>query len=267
MKRMPNSEFWTERTVAWYARAVERSDFAERVLAAVGPALDRCEDALDVGAGCGALALPLARRLHRVTALEPSPAMARALREAAARAGLDRLTVIEAAWGEVAVAAHDLVVCAHVGGLLKTDSPFLADARVLARRLVVLVRDAPRPRDQDKFFYRDLYPALLGRPYEHRSHADETLEGLRALGMEPRVTLVEYRSDQPFTDLDEACDFWMTYMGLEGPGPRAYLAGFLRERLVSTGRELIAPFRKTAAVFIWSPAGAQESGAAATRPN
>ena len=264
---MPHSEFWTERTVAWYARAVARSDFAPRVLAVIGPALDECKSALDVGAGCGALALPLARRMGWVTAVEPSAAMARALREAAARAGPGRVTVIEAAWGEVPVEPHDLVVCAHVGGLLNADSPFLADAKRLARRLVLLIRDAPRPEDQDKFFYRELYPALLGRPYEHRSHADETLGGLRALGMEPRVTLVEYCSDQPFTDLDEACDFWMTYMGLEGPGPRAYLARFLKERLVSNGRELIAPFRKTAAVFVWSPAGAQESGGAAARPN
>ena len=257
---MPHSEFWTERTVAWYARAVARSDFAPRVLAVIGPALDECKSALDVGAGCGALALPLARRMGWVTAVEPSAAMARALREAAARAGFGGVTVIEAAWGEVPVEPHDLVVCAHVGGLLNADSPFLADAKRLARRLVVLIRDAPRPEDQDKFFYRELYPALLGRPYEHRSHADETLGGLRALGMAPRVTLCEYSSDQPFIDLEEACDFWMTYMGLQGSGPRAYLEGFLRERLLSAGGELIAPFKKTAAVFVWSPAEAQASG-------
>jgi len=264
---MPHSEFWTERTVAWYARAVARSDFAPRVLAVIGPALDECKSALDVGAGCGALALPLARRMGWVTAVEPSAAMARALREAAARAGLGRVTVIEAAWGEVPVEPHDLVVCAHVGGLLNADSPFLADAKRLARRLVVLIRDAPRPEDQDKFFYRELYPALLGRPYEHRSHADETLGGLRALGMAPRVTLCEYSSDQPFIDLEEACDFWMTYMGLQGSGPRAYLEGFLRERLLSAGGELIAPFKKTAAVFVWSPAEAQASGPGAALPN
>lgn len=249
---MPRTEFWTDRTVGWYARAVARSDFAAKVLGAIGPALGGCRDALDVGAGCGALALPLAQRLERVTALEPSPAMARGLRRAAAAAGLGNITVVEAAWGAVDVAPHDLVVCAHVGDLLGAGSAFLAAAPALTRRLLVLVRDAPRTEDQDKFFYRELYPALLGRVYEHRSHADETLAGLRALGMEPRVTTIEYSSDQPFEDLDEACDFWMTYMGVEGPGPRAYLEGFLRERLLSTDGKLTAPFKKTAAVFIWT---------------
>ncbi|MBI2528326.1 MAG: class I SAM-dependent methyltransferase [Candidatus Rokubacteria bacterium] len=250
---MPRTEFWTDRTVGWYARALARSDFAAKVVAAIGPALAGCRDALDVGAGCGALALPLAQRLERVTALEPSPAMARGLRQAAAAAGLGNVTVVEAAWGEVDVAPHDLVVCAHVGELLKAGSAFLAATPALTRRLLVLVRDAPRAEDQDKFFYRELYPALLGRVYEHRSHASETLAGLRAVGIEPRVTTIEYSSDQPFEDLDEACDFWMTYMGLEGQPPRDYLKGFLSERLVKTDGKWRAPFRKTAVLFIWSP--------------
>ena len=43
----------------------------------------------------------------------------------------------------------------------------------------------------------------------------------------------------------------MTYLGLEGEAPRAYLTRFLGERLIRRGRELIAPFRKTAAVISW----------------
>jgi SAM-dependent methyltransferase len=262
---MPSTEFWTDRTAGWYARAIARSDFAERIFAAIGPALDGCRDALDVGAGCGALALPLARRLERVTALEPSPAMVRALERAAQDAGLHNIRVIEAAWGDVELPRHDLVVCAHVGELLKPGASFLAAGPALARRLVVLVRDAPRRDDQDKFFYRELYPLLLGRPYEHRSHAGETLAGLRALGIEPRTATVEYSSDQPFDSVEDACDFWMTYMGLEGPAPHAQLRRFLGQRLVRSGTELVAPFRKTATIFAWSPPEAQPRGPSAAR--
>ncbi|HEX7788834.1 MAG TPA: hypothetical protein VF653_21640, partial [Methylomirabilota bacterium] len=60
-----------------------------------------------------------------------------------------------------------------------------------------------------------------------------------------------YRSDQPFDDLAEACDFWMTYLGRSDPESRAYLASFLRERLVRRNGGWIARFRKTAAVIIW----------------
>ncbi len=248
---LPRSEFWTDRTVAWYERAVARGDYAARVIEVLEPILLECREALDVGAGCGALALPLARRLAAVTALEPTPAMARALRQAAARARLTKVAVIESAWGEARVGPHDLVLCAHVGGLLRGDSPFLGEVGRIARRWVALIRDAPAAQSEDKFFFSELYPALLGRPYLHRCTAEDTLAAVGALGIKPSVTVISYASDQPFVDLEEASDFWMTYLGLEGNGPRAYQRAFLRERLVRRGEEWIAPFRKTAAVITW----------------
>jgi ubiquinone/menaquinone biosynthesis C-methylase UbiE len=245
------ADIWTDRTAAWYRRAAEHGDYAARVLEAIGPRLDSCRTALDVGAGCGALAVPLARRLCSVTALEPSPAMAGELRRWAVEAGLDNIAVVEAAWGEVGVRAHDLVLCAHVGNLLRADSAFLREVGRVARRLVVLVRDITSAQGGDKFFYRELYPILLGRPYATHGGADDTVAVLRSLGVHPAVTEIEYRSDQPFTDLAEACDFWMAYLGLSDPSARAYLAEFLRERLVRRDGGWIAPFRKTAAVITW----------------
>jgi len=245
------SAIWTEQTAAWYRRAAERGDYAARVLEAIGSRLDFCGTALDVGAGCGALAIPLARRLRSVTALEPSPAMARELRRWAVEAGLDNIAVVETAWGEGRVGAHDLVLCAHVGNLFRAESAFLREVGRVARRLVVLVRDTTSASGGDKFFYRELYPILLGRPYATRGDADDTVAALRSLGIRPAVTEIEYRSDQPFADLAEACEFWMAYLGLSDAGSRAYLAGFLGERLVRCDGGWIAPFRKSAAVITW----------------
>jgi methyltransferase family protein len=204
-----------------------------------------------VGAGFGALALPLARRLERVTAVEPSAPMVAALRRAVADGGLDNLEVVAAAWGDRPLAPHDIVVCAHVGPLLRRGAPFLAELAGLARRSVVLVRDAPG--GDDKFFFSELYPALRGRTYPRAcGHAAEALHAVRTLGVRPRVTEITYRSDQPFASLEEACDFWMTYMGLEGDGPRAYLRDFLGRRLCRESGGWLAPFRKRAAVIAWN---------------
>lgn len=221
------------------------------MLAAAAPWLAGAESALDVGAGFGALALPLARRLARVTALEPSAAMAAALRRAAARAKATNLTVVEAAWGQPAIGPHDVVVCAHVGPLLGAAAPFLVEVGRLARRAVIVVRDAPG--GDDKFFFPELYPLLLGRPYERTTRDGETLQAVRALGIEPAVLPIAYDSDQPLESLDEACDFWMTYMGLEGPGPRRRLREFLAQRLRRDGEGWIAPFHKRAVVLAWRP--------------
>lgn len=241
--------FWTARTVAWYQRALGRSDYAVRVLGTIEPLLASAGSVLDVGAGCGALALPLAERIPSVTALEPGRAMAAALHVEASRRGLLGPTVIEAAWGEVTLPPHDLVLCAHVGELTRPGSPFLRDAARWARQWVVIVRD--RETDSDKFFFRELYPTLLGRPYRGGSNYRDMLDDLADLGIRPEVAPVDYRSDQPFADLDEACDFYEIYLGVSGPNARGRLRNFLATRLAPEPPGCVAPYTKRAVVLWW----------------
>src|SRR5262249_40072994 len=149
---------------------------------------------------------------------------------AAATRGLAPVSVIQAAWGEVALPLHDVVLCAHVGELTRPGALFLQDAARWARRWVVIVRDLDA--DSDKLFFGKLYPALLGRPYRGRSDAGDVLTGLTGIGIRPEVATVEYRSDQPLADLDEACDFYEAYLGVSGAEARNFLRGFLAARLV-----------------------------------
>jgi SAM-dependent methyltransferase len=251
-----DGRFWSARTVAWYQRAMERSDYPARVLGAIEPLLADTGSVLDVGAGSGALALPLAGWVPRVTALEPAPAMAAALRAEARARGLRHLTVVEAAWGDVALPPHDLVLCSHVGELTRPGAPFLQDAARWARRWVVVVRDGEP--ESDKLFFRELYPALLGRPYGRGSSWTGTLDDLADLGIRAGVLPIEYRADQPFSDLDEACDFYEAYLGVSGGAARGFLREFLARRLVPEARGLVAPYSKRAVVLWWpgaAPAG------------
>jgi len=245
----PPAEFWTPRKVAWYERALARGDYPATVLGALAPLLAECETALDVGAGCGALALPLAERLRRVTALEPSPAMAAALQAAVARRRLRNVEVVQAAWGEAPVGSYDLVLCAHVGPLLAPRAAFVRDVSAHARRWVAVVRDTGQPRD--KFWFTELYPRLLGRPYEQRGEERDLTVGLEGLPAPPAIQIVHYRSDQPFTDLEDACDFFQDYLDVDGPAARAVLRDFLAARLVREGSGWVAPYTKQAAVISW----------------
>jgi hypothetical protein len=247
-------EFWTARKVAWYQRAIARSDYAAAVLRTLEAALGECASALDVGAGCGALSVPLAGRVRHVTALEPAPAMAKALREESADRGLANVEVVEAAWGEVPLAPHDLVLCAHVGELIRPAAAFLREVSGAARRWVVLVRDAaPAPGEvRDKFFFAELYPRLLGRAYETGCPDPmETVESLHTLGVTPDVTPIRYDAGQPFDDLDEACDFWEAYLGLAPGAERTFLRDFLAARLVRDDGGWLAPYPKRAVVIAW----------------
>jgi hypothetical protein len=123
-----------------------------------------------------------------------------------------------------------------------------------ARRWVGLVRDAaPEPGEvRDKFFFGELYPRLLGRPYATGCPDPmETVERLHALDITPEVTPIRYDSGQPFGDLDEACDFWEEYLGLAPRAERRFLRDFLADRLVRDDGGWLAPYPKRALVIAW----------------
>ena len=65
---------------------------------------------LDVGAGAGRLALPLALRCKHVTVVEPSPSMGETLRHLAAEAGIENITFVASPWHEAEVEPADVML-------------------------------------------------------------------------------------------------------------------------------------------------------------
>ncbi|XVH31515.1 class I SAM-dependent methyltransferase [Haloferacaceae archaeon DSL9] len=81
-------------------------------LEAVIDVLETDDSVLDVGAGTGRFTLPIAERVHRVTALDHSSAMLRALREKTAQSSIETVRTVEAAWEDATVEPHDVVIAA-----------------------------------------------------------------------------------------------------------------------------------------------------------
>ena len=68
---------------------------------------------LDIGAGTGHFAIPLARVARSVTAVEPSPGTAALLRKNAAAQGLTNIHLVDARWEDTQVEPHDVAFCSH----------------------------------------------------------------------------------------------------------------------------------------------------------
>ncbi len=81
---------------------------------------------LDVGAGGGRNALPLALTSKHVTAIEPSEAMREALTESAKAAGIDNVDVLPLRWPEGSAQVQaDYGLMAHVGYDIADINPFV----------------------------------------------------------------------------------------------------------------------------------------------
>jgi SAM-dependent methyltransferase len=240
---------WSTRRARWFSQAVQISDFPAQTLRAVEPVLVGCRSALDVGAGVGALTVPLAKSVEAVTALEPAPAMLEELRANIARHGLTNVTCIPAAWGEVGIVPHDLILVANVAPIFEDLLGFLTAAEPLARRAIALVQNVGP--GAEKFYLGELYPLLLGRPYPTREDYLRTVTLLHGLGIYANVQIIGYHFDQPFGDLQEAAEFWKEQMRLTDPEQERQLLAFLRTKLQRVGSGLVAPMRRRSAVIWW----------------
>lgn len=189
----------------WWGSRARRFVFSTRgqpvhFLTWLEPWLARGKTAIDVGAGTGRLAAPLADRLDWVTAVEPSQAM-RDLMPAA-----PNLTVIGSTWEDAEPARADLVICSHVLYPIADVMPFIEKMERFAReRVFILMRDSPHQHPGE----------LMAGPHRAREpRARDCFLLLRQMGAEPEVFYVRTPTFHRFEDLEQAVTECRTHVGL-----------------------------------------------------
>ncbi len=157
--------------------------------------LARSDDTwLDIGAGAGRYALPLARHVREVVALDPSASMLDALRAGMATHGIANVRVLEGRWPpDVALRVTvgpdpvaDVAFIAHVGYDIEAILPFLDALEYAARRRCVAVLMEGSPASVAAPFW----PLVHGEPRVELPALPQFVELLVARGAVPEVTRV-----------------------------------------------------------------------------
>ena len=170
---------------------------------------------LDIGAGAGRYALPLALRVREVIAVEPSPGMRRALRAGIDEHGLTNIRVIAGTWPEALellgpLPAADVSLIAHVGYDIEEMGPFLGGMEAATRDRCVAIHTDRSPASVADAFW----PLVHGEDRVALPALPDLLGLLHARGCETEVVRVD-RSSRSFDSVDA-------------------LAGFLRRQLFIT---------------------------------
>ncbi len=197
---------------------------------------------LDIGSGPGTLALPLARKTRKVTAVDFSPAM---LKELSRRADLEELTnirTVEASWTDdwqqAGIEPHDVVVCSRA---LSVDNLQKALARLdgwARKRVYVTDRVGSGPFDPDLF-------ALLDRPFVAGPDYIFTINMLYRMGINPSVDYIELEQSRVFASHEQAMAAcrWM-FESLNGE-EEDKLAAFVEQRLRPVADGMMQYSRRT----------------------
>ncbi len=258
-ERPPGHDYWADRAANFRPGRMPVPEL-EPLLALAEPG----DTWLDIGAGGGRFAVPLAEKVARVVAVEPSPAMRAQLADAAREAGRGNIDVIDMAWpppGDGLVPAGDVALAANVLYAIDDLGSFLAAMERHARRLCAVVAFDRAPNTPLPGLWRELW----GSEFRELPALRELVAVLLAMGRRVRVEPVATPAREP-RPLDEVVGeyAWMYHVR---PGLADYeerLARFreLVARACDAGGGLVrAPVvRRYSSVISWPPAEADGEG-------
>ena len=211
---------------------------------------------LDIGAGAGRYALPLAVLVREVVAVEPSASMRNALRAGLSEHGIANIRIVPEAWPAAVqslgdLPATDVVLIAHVGYDIEAISPFLDAMEAAARRLCVAV-------------LTDRSPASVADPFWPLVHGEErvplpALPELQAIlearGRSIELTRVE-RPIRTFDSVDALTAFLRRQLfTAEGGEKDVRFRAMLIDRIVERdgGWTLAEPPAGSIGIVTWEP--------------
>jgi SAM-dependent methyltransferase len=144
---------------------------------------------LDIGAGGGRYALPLALAVREVIAVDPSPGMLSVLRDGMAENNIRNIRVVEGRWPAAAEPSlqADVSFIAHVGYDVEQIGPFLDAMERSARRLCVAMLFWRRPT----WPIDRLWPAVHGVERALLPAMREMVTLLMARGRPVQIQIVE----------------------------------------------------------------------------
>ncbi|HUJ25531.1 MAG TPA: class I SAM-dependent methyltransferase [Myxococcales bacterium] len=242
-----DGEAWSRRAPS-FARHAARSGYVERVLELIDARPEWT--GLDVGCGSGALAIPLARRLRSVDALDFSAGMLDQLRSRCAAEGLGNVKPILGAWeddwNQLCLGSYDLVLASRSLNVEDLRAALLKLHRAARCKVVVSAPVGAGPIDPRIM-------AAAGRDWRPGPDFLYPLNVLHELGIEPSVSFIPVAQARTFADVTDAVEGvgWM----LTDPTPDelARLRRWLeRELSPSPDGLLLQPRTVVWAVLSWA---------------
>lgn len=220
--------------------------FLDRVLARLTPAMT----VLDVGAGGGRYAVPLAARAREVIAVEPADPMVPVMREEAERAGVRNLRIVHSDWQSAQVTPADIVICSHVIYPIADVVPFLRKLDEKAQQVCLLYLNAGQP----PWEMHDLWLRFHDEPMRPQPTYIDAYNLLHQLGIYASVEIVSFLRRSAFREatFEAAAErFRDTLILDDSAGTTRRLHGVLREVLVETEEGWQMPPRPAQAAIVW----------------
>lgn len=239
--------FWDNKAHDFFKKPWD-SNYPDDFLKIMEP--KRCWTVLDMGCGSGALAIPLAKYVRGITAVDFSPGMLGLLEEQCRTKEIDNIAVIKASWEDnwrsKGIGSYDAVVasrCLVVDDLRKAITKLHNAARERVY-ISTIVGDGPHDRGMYEAVGRRLTP---GPDYIY------TYNLLYQMGIYAHLSFIKDHRQESFQDIDAAFRYYDKFLGALTKSEKAKLRRYLEDQLVARSGKWVFKYKRATrwAVMWW----------------
>ena len=246
-RQRDTTEFWDKRAKG-FNESIKRNDRAERIIAKLD--IEPDDTVLDIGAGPGTLAIPLAKMVKHVTAIDPSKGMLAYLKANAVTEGLKNITCINKKWEDVTIGRdigeHDIVIASHSLAIIDINAAVSKMNDVATRYVYIFTFAGWRFWDYD-----ELWLTLFGEQFQPGPDYIYLYNVLYEMGIHANVEIIKSEHNQQFSNLDEAVERWMDDLEVSSPKAEEVIRSFLAEKLVVEAGALWSKHELNSAMIWW----------------
>jgi len=247
----PAGSFWDKRAKRFNDSMMQNRERAEKQIAKI--ALNPEYTVLDVGAGTGRLAIPIAKQAKSVTAIDPSKGMLACLQENMEKESVKNITCINKRWEDIELGSdiepHDVVIASHSLSMLDMQEA-LAKIDATAKKCVHLFTFAGRWMDGG------LSEEICGEKHSSWSDYIYLCNILHDMGIYANVEIWDSEYEQHYASLDEAVTKFKEMYDLSSE-KEGILRAHLSNILVEDDGALCLK-RKSKSAMIWWQTNAHE---------
>ncbi|MCP4115799.1 MAG: class I SAM-dependent methyltransferase [Desulfobacteraceae bacterium] len=199
---------------------------------------------LDVGAGPGTLAYPLARRVSRITAVEPAGAMADILLENVKGDGLGNVDHVGKKWEDVdpekdLAPPYDIVVASFSLGMADIREAVKKMVQVSSKYIYLFWFAGPPSWERD---FKALAQGLDGSDYPGQPKSEILFNVLYQMGIYPNVEVFPARMNHRYPSLEHMVEEYSVKMNLETDEKKAVVRDYFRTVTENHEDDLVLPY-------------------------
>jgi SAM-dependent methyltransferase len=243
----PAGSFWDGRAKQFNESMMQNRERSQKQMAKIDLAPD-CT-VLDVGCGTGRLAIPIAKQVASVTAVDPSGGMLACLQENMEREGVTNIRCINKQWEDIELGVdlepHDVVIASHSLSMLDIQEA-LAKMDAAAKKSVYLFTFAGRWMDGG------LCEEICGEKRHSWSDYIHLCNILHDMEIYADVKIWDSEFEQRYANIDEAVTRMKEMYDLPSEKDGA-LRAYLSETLVRDDGTLCLKRKSKSAMIRWQP--------------